>query len=70
MLTFIVVYSQLSTRGATCSETFVLAFSVMFMECAGSALECRTRNRESPGSNPPLLPFGSLVIFVQMNTWL
>ena len=22
------------------------------MECGGSAVECRTRNRESPGSNP------------------
>ena len=28
------------------------------------AVECRTRNQVSPGSNPPLLPFGRLVIFV------
>ena len=46
-----------------------------------SVVECRTRNRVSPGSNPPLVPFGRLGIFllsidapvdsaVQMSTWL
>ena len=29
-----------------------------------SAVECRTRNQGSPGSNPPLLPFRRLAIFV------
>ena len=29
-----------------------------------SAVECRTRNLVSPGSNPPLLPFRRLGIFV------
>ena len=29
-----------------------------------SVVERRTRNRESPGSNPPLLPFRILGIFV------
>ena len=29
-----------------------------------SAVECRTRNQVSPGSNPPLLPFRRLGIFV------
>ena len=29
-----------------------------------SAVECRTRNQVSPGSNPPLLPFQRLGIFV------
>ena len=29
-----------------------------------SVVECRTRNRVSPGSNPPLLPFRRLGIFV------
>ena len=29
-----------------------------------SVVECRTHNRESPGSNPPLLPFRRLGIFV------
>ena len=27
-------------------------------------VECRTRNRVSPGSNPPLVPFGRLDIFL------
>ena len=29
-----------------------------------SAVECRTRNQVSAGSNPPLLPFRRLDIFV------
>ena len=33
------------------------------MERSSSVVECRTRNRESPGSNPPLLPFQRLGIF-------
>ena len=34
------------------------------MERSSSVVECRTRNRESLGSNPPLLPFRCLGIFV------
>ena len=34
------------------------------MERGSSVVECRTRNRVSPGSNPPLLPFRRLGIFV------
>ena len=34
------------------------------MERGSSVVECRTRNRESPGSNPPLLPFRRLGISV------
>ena len=34
------------------------------VKCSSLVVECRTRNRESPGSNPPLLPFRSLSIFV------
>ena len=34
------------------------------VERGSSVVECRTRNRGSPGSNPPLLPFRSLGIFV------
>ena len=56
-------------------------FSSIAMECGSSAVECRTRNQVSPGSNPPLLPFRSLGIFVlsidapvdsavYMSTWL
>ena len=33
------------------------------VERSSSVVECRTRNRESPGSNSPLLPFRRLGIF-------
>ena len=36
----------------------------IFVERGSSVVECRTRNRVSPGSNPPLLPFRRLGIFV------
>ena len=52
--------------------------AITFVERGSAALECRTLNPESPGSNPPLLPFRSLGIFVlstmpqftQLCTWL
>ena len=34
------------------------------MERGSSVVECRTRNQVSPGSNPPLLQFGRLGIFL------
>ena len=34
------------------------------MERGSSVVECRTRNQVSPGSNPSLLPFRRLGIFV------
>ena len=34
------------------------------LERGSSAVECRTRNQVSPGSNPPLVPFRRLGIFV------
>ena len=34
------------------------------MERGSSVVECRTRTQVSPGSNPPLLPFHRLGIFV------
>ena len=34
------------------------------LERGSSVVECRTRNQVSPGSNPPLLPFGRLGIFL------
>ena len=37
---------------------------VAFVERSSSAVECRTRNQESPSSNPALLPFRRLGIFV------
>ena len=36
----------------------------LFMERGSSVVECRTRNQVSPGSNPPLVPFRRLGIFV------
>ena len=36
----------------------------MWSAVARAVVECRTRNRVSPGSNPPLLPFRKLGIFV------
>ena len=39
----------------------MLAF---YVERGSSAVECRTRNRASPLSTPPLLPFRRLSIFV------
>ena len=38
--------------------------TVFFVERGDSAVKCRTRNQVSPGSNPPLLPFRRLGIFV------
>ena len=34
------------------------------MERGSSVVECRTRNSVSPGSNPPLVQFGRLGIFL------
>ena len=34
------------------------------VERGSSVVECRTRNRVSPGSNPPLVPFGRLGILL------
>ena len=39
-------------------------WSLTDMERGSSAVECRTRNQVSPGSNPPLVPFRRLGIFV------
>ena len=36
----------------------------LVVERGSSVVECGTRNRERPGSNPPLLPFRRLGIFV------
>ena len=37
------------------------------VERGSSVVECRTRNQVSPGSNPPLLPFGRLGIFLRLS---
>ena len=36
----------------------------IIVECRTIVVACRTRNQVSPGSNPPLLPFRRLGIFV------
>ena len=40
------------------------ANGLFYVEHGSSVVECRTRNQVSPGSNPPLLPFGRSGIFV------
>ena len=52
-------------QGNTISpKLFTATLESLFVERGGSVVECRTRNRVSPGSNPPLLPFRRLDIFV------
>ncbi len=41
-----------------------LCSTIAIVERGSSAVECRTRNQVSPGSNHPLLPFRRLGIFV------
>ena len=45
-------------------ELMTRRFGVTIVERGSSVVECRTRNRESPDSNPSLLPFQNLGIFV------
>ena len=63
------------------SHVFKIEAYVIAVERVSSVVECRTRNRVSPCSNPPLLPFRRLDIFVlsivvpvdsavYMSTWL
>ena len=54
-----------------CASVFVLFACLnvvvcvcVYVERGSLAVECRTRNQVSPGSNPPLLPFRRLGIFV------
>ena len=37
---------------------------IVRVERGSSVVACRARNQVSPGSNPPLLPFGRLGIFL------
>ena len=46
------------------SEFITMMQDVHIVERGSSAVECRTRNRVSSGSNPALLPFRRLGIFV------
>ena len=68
-----------TSAGRCYQHTAVVFFLSVDRGC--SVVECRTRNQMSPGSNPPLLPFRRLGIFVlsidapvdsavKMSTWL
>ena len=46
------------------ASSLTLDFEGHYMERGSSAVECQTRNQVSPGSNPPLLQFQRLAIFV------
>ena len=60
----------LPTSPPSSTPNFILSLylpplsSLLLVERSSSVVECRTRNRVSPGSNPPLLPFRRLDIFV------
>ena len=41
-----------------------LKLIILFVERGSSVVECRNRNQDSPGSNPRLVPFRRLGIFV------
>ena len=43
---------------------YIYIYRYIYVERGSSAVGCRTRNQVSPGSNPPLLPFRRLGIFV------
>ena len=47
-----------------CPKVQVWCVCASYVERGSSVVECRTRNREIPGSNPPLLPFRRLGLFV------
>ena len=47
-----------------CACKSVIADTIVCVERGNSVVECRTRNQVSPGSNPYLLPFRKLGIFV------
>ena len=52
-------------RSRLCDYLLVLPFlQHIFVERGSSVVERRTRNQVSPASNPPLLPFRRVVIFV------
>ena len=55
----------LSVQRVRCWEHTQLHLATLHgLERGSSAVECRTRNHVNPDSNPPLLPFRKLGIFV------
>ena len=57
-------YAPCSTRLPVVQHYLEHSAFFLHMERGSSAVECRTRNQVSPGSNPHLLPFRRLGIFV------
>ena len=53
-------YRSNSAHEATCYNSH----GTIYMERGSSVVEWRSRNQVRTGSNPSLLPFGRLVIFV------
>ena len=53
-----------STQQTFAKDVLSLLTTYEDMERGSSVVECRTRNQVSPGSNPSLLPFRRLGIFV------
>ena len=69
LLLAFVIYCYILLRFATsCFSCYVccvlLCLVTSYMERGSSVVECRTRSQVSPGSNPSLLPFRRLGIFV------
>ena len=64
--TILLYCSLFQPKRYTCKLATVNMFRSMIsdLERCSSVVECRTRNQVSPGSNPRLLPFRSLGIFV------
>ena len=57
-------FQESQEDGLCHATTFATLFDVFHVERGSSVVECRTGNQVSPGSNPPLLPFRRLGIFV------
>ena len=55
--------SSLSLRCSS-SDEFAYFHRIVIVERGSTVVEHRTRNQVSPGSNPPLVPFRRLGIFV------
>ena len=62
----LLIFTDAAYKISPSGDNNVLLYCIM--ERGSSAIECRTRNRENPGSNPPLLPFRRFGIFVISTT--
>ena len=61
------IFFEIKEGKITRGHNFTLVKKQSRLECVErgrSVVECRTRNQVSPGSNPSLLPFRRLGIFV------